>query len=215
MTEAGDRWGIFMANLYKAWVAMVRGNFEETQTQLKKTGELLNEMPASSEAAAYFYVFMGMYERLRGNYQAARLHYEKALKVYQDFGQKYEENVTRSDLGHTARRSGELSQAKAIYHQTLLYWQDLGSRAAIANQFECFAFIAVAEEEPQRAAKLLGAAEALRDKIQAAMTDQERVEYDQSMAQLRAMLAETEFNALWAEGRAMTMEQAIQFALDS
>ena len=215
MTEAGDRWGIFMANLYKAWVAMVRGNFEETQTQLKKTGELLKEMPASSEAAAYFYVFMGMYERLRGNYQAARLHYEKALKVYQDFGQKYEENVTRSDLGHTARRSGELSQAKAIYHQTLLYWQDLGSRAAIANQFECFAFIAVAEEDPQRAAKLLGAAEAWRDKIQAAMTDQERVEYDQSMAQLRAMPAETEFNVLWAEGRAMTMEQAIQFALDS
>jgi hypothetical protein len=29
------------------------------------------------------------------------------------------------------------------------------------------------------------------------------------------MLAETEFNALWAEGRAMTMEQAIQSALDS
>jgi tetratricopeptide (TPR) repeat protein len=183
MTEAGDRWGIFMANLYKAWVAMVRGNFEETQTQLKKTGELLKEMPASSEAAADFYVFMGMYERLRGNYQAARLHYEKALKVYQDFGQKYEENVTRSDLGHTARRSGELSQAKAIYHQTLLYWQDLGSRAAIANQFECFAFIAVAEEEPQRAAKLL-ARKALRDN--SSRNDRSgRVEYDQSMAQLR------------------------------
>ncbi len=94
-------------------------------------------------------------------------------------------------------------------------WQDLGARASVAHQLECFAFIAVAEEEPQRAAKLLGAAEALRDKAQSQMTDQERVEYDQSVAQLRAMLAETEFNALWAQGRAMTMEQAIQFALDS
>jgi len=45
------------------------------------------------------------------------------------------------------------------------------------------------------------------------MTDQERVEYDQSVTQLRAMLTEMEFNALWAEGRAMMMEQAIQFAL--
>jgi len=46
------------------------------------------------------------------------------------------------------------------------------------------------------------------------MTDYERVEYDQSVAQLRSMLAETEFNSLRAEGRAMTMEQAIQFALN-
>ena len=45
------------------------------------------------------------------------------------------------------------------------------------------------------------------------MKGQERVEYEQSMAPMRAMLAEAEFNALWAEGRAMTMEQAIQLAL--
>ena len=46
------------------------------------------------------------------------------------------------------------------------------------------------------------------------MTDYERVEYDESVAQLRAMLAETEFNALWAESRAMKMEQAIELALN-
>jgi len=46
------------------------------------------------------------------------------------------------------------------------------------------------------------------------MTDYERIEYDQSIAQLRIMLSESEFNALWAEGRVMTMEQAIEFALE-
>ena len=66
---------------------------------------------------------------------------------------------------------------------------------------------------PVRAAKLLGAAEALREKIDSPMTDYERVEYEQSVARLRSMLAEAEFNALWAEGRSMTMEQAIQLAL--
>ena len=33
------------------------------------------------------------------------------------------------------------------------------------------------------------------------------------MSRLRAMLPEAEFNALWAEGKSMTMEQAIQLAL--
>jgi hypothetical protein len=51
--------------------------------------------------------------------------------------------------------------------------------AAIAHQLECFGFLATAEEELQAAVKLFGSAEALRDKIQAPMTDYERAEYDQ------------------------------------
>jgi hypothetical protein len=47
------------------------------------------------------------------------------------------------------------------------------------------------------------------------MTDFEQSEYDQHVDRLRSMLPETEFNALWAEGRALTMQQAIQLALDS
>ena len=41
----------------------------------------------------------------------------------------------------------------------------------------------------------------------------EHIEYDQAIAQVRPMLSEAKFNSLWAEGRAMTMEQAIQLAL--
>jgi len=91
----------------------------------------------------------------------------------------------------------------------------LVTRAAIAHQLECFAFIAIADEEPERAIKLFSAAEALREKINSQMTDYEQIEYDQSIAQLRSMLAEMEFNSLWAEGRAMTMEGAIALALES
>jgi hypothetical protein len=68
------------------------------------------------------------------------------------------------------------------------------------------------EKGPQRAAKLFGAAEALREKVHAPMTDYEQIEYDQSVDELRSMLAETEFNTFWTEGRGMTMEQAIEFA---
>ncbi|MEO8357456.1 MAG: hypothetical protein ABI621_16240 [Chloroflexota bacterium] len=45
-------------------------------------------------------------------------------------------------------------------------------------------------------------------------TKQNEDDYNQPTTQLRAMLAETEFNTFWAEGRAMTMEQAIQLALN-
>ena len=61
-----------------------------------------------------------------------------------------------SEIGHVTRRMGKIVEAKRIYDETLRKWQNTGNRGAIANQLEGFAFIAIAEEEPQKAAKLLG-----------------------------------------------------------
>jgi hypothetical protein len=78
---------------------------------------------------------------------------------------------------------------------------------------ECFAFLAIAEEEPQRAANLFGAAEALRERIKASMQYLEHLEYDDALVRLRSMLTEAELDSLWTEGRALSIEQAIKFAL--
>jgi hypothetical protein len=69
------------------------------------------------------------------------------------------------------------------------------------------------EEEPQRTLKLLGAAEALREKIGSPMASYENWNIKNQVAQLRVTLPEAEFNALWTEGKSMTNEQAVQLAL--
>ena len=111
------------------------------------------------------------------------------------------------------RYTVNLTQVRLIYQDTIKGWQDLGNRAALAHELECFGFLTIQDEQPQRAAKLFGAAEALREGNQSPMTDYERVEFDRTITQLHSMLTETEFNALWAARRSMTMEQAIQFTL--
>ena len=90
----------------------------------------------------------------------------------------------------------------------------LGNRAAVANQLECFGFLAITDKETRRAANLFGAAEALREKCQSPMADYEQVEYDGWVAQVRQALAEAVCQAAWAEGRGMTMDQAVQLALE-
>jgi hypothetical protein len=90
----------------------------------------------------------------------------------------------------------------------------MGHRGAVAHQLECFAFIAKAQEQGERAVKLMSAAEALREASSSARTPQERIEYDRELAGLRAGMDEETFDLLWAEGRSMTMEQAIEFALE-
>lgn len=119
--------------------------------------------------------------------------------------------MVRSELAHLERRQGHIALAKPLYRETILEWQNLGHRAAIAHELECFAMVAKVQEEEQRAARLFGAAEALREKINTPMTPFERVEYDLEVNDLRHNMDEATFAKAWAEGRAFTMEQAIVF----
>jgi hypothetical protein len=63
------------------------------------------------------------------------------------------------------------------------------------------------------AARLFGAAEALRAAIGSPIPPIERAEYERAVAASRTALGEAAFAAAWAEGRAMTLERAVEFAL--
>jgi predicted ATPase/class 3 adenylate cyclase len=208
--EVNDQFGLGMAYLNMARLAVGRGDEGEKQEYFVKFKELVREGPVSFQVGMFF-LGIGMDESARGNYQAAKNFLTDSLNVFRRLRNTVFQLIVKSEFGHIARHMGDLTLAKSIYQETLQSWQDFGNRAAIAHQLECFGFLAIADEEPQRAIKLFGAAEALREKIQSPMTDQERIEYEQAVSQLRP--TETEFNATWAEGRALPMEQAIQLAL--
>jgi hypothetical protein len=161
-----------------------------------------------------FYLGTGMNERVLGHYETAKIYFEDGLVIFKKLRNWNFELIMRSELGHVARQTGKLVEAKKIYESTLKGWQDLGNRGAIANQLECFAFLAIKEEDPRRAARLLGAGESIREKAQAPMTDSEQIEYAAFISQLQSMLPEEEFHSYWDAGRSMTTEQAIQFALE-
>ncbi len=69
--------------------------------------------------------------------------------------------------------------------------------------------MAVRQGQPERAARILGAMEAL----EADMFHAHRREYERAIATARAHIEQSEWEAAWAEGQAMTLEQAIAYAL--
>ena len=157
---------------------------------------------------------LGRSESEQGNYENAIPLFEDALDIFNQLRIKNFQIAVKSQLAHIARYTGDLASAKSIYRETILGWQDIGNRGAIAHELESFASIAITEEEPQRALKLFGAAETLRERSDSPMTDFECIEYDQMVAHVRSLLDETEAISLWADGRSMTMEQAIELALE-
>jgi len=212
--EIRDIWGLSMAYQNKARVAGYRGDHAEKEEYLAKHKELIQQAPLSFQAGL-FYLGTAMNEKTLGNYEAATRYIDEGLSVFNRLRNWNFQLIMTSEKAHVVRYSGRIAEAKAIYQETLKGWQNMGNRGAIANQLECFAFIAMSEEEPERSAILLGAAKALREAVQSPMTDFEQIEYTRSVDQLRSMLTEEEFSSLWLEGHSMTMEQAIEFALNS
>lgn len=212
--EVHDHWGLGMAYQNMVSIAIRQGNLVEKETYLRKLKDLVREAPISFQSGIFF-LGIGLDESLRGNYEAAKQFFENGLRIFIRLRNRGFQTIFLSELGHIARHTGDIPQAHKIYRETLRNWQDLGNRGAVAHQLECFGFLALHSEEPHRALRLFGAAEALRERIQAPMADAERVEYDAAVVQIRSMLTEADFNSLWVEGRSMSTEQAIDLALIS
>jgi hypothetical protein len=211
--EIEDTWGMSMALMNTARIALARGDRETSEKYFGLLKAKMKETPISFMSGMTF-LGTGYSERFAGHLDAAKQHFEEGLNIFKQLRHKGFENVMRSEIGHIARMQGDTSTAVKTYRETMLHFQEMGNRPAVAHQLECFGFLAITAEEPQRAATLFGAADGLRERIDSQMTEYERIEFYQSMTHLRAMLPEAEFKALWAEGKSMTMEQAIQLALE-
>jgi predicted ATPase len=157
---------------------------------------------------------LGYMAKLLRQYEQARARFEACLPVFREIGDMHRINMIQSELAHIEREQGQYQRAIPAYRETIREWQRLGHRAAVAHQLECFAFMAKAGEQAERAVRLLGAAEALRKRINIAMTPTERELYEREVADLKASLEENDFASLWAEGRKMTLEQAVQYAVE-
>jgi hypothetical protein len=148
-----------------------------------------------------------------GGIEEARRWFTEAWTRFGEIDDRRFQLVARSDLAHALRRSGARAEAEAEYRRTIHDWQHLGNRGAIANQLESFGFIARARGDVLRAARLLGAAEALREVAATGMLAMERSEYDTELSVLRGAVDPADFTAAWAEGRSLTEDEAVALAL--
>ncbi len=155
---------------------------------------------------------LGRIAGLQGDSEEARRQLELALAVFEEIGARFNTTLVRSDLAHLERYAGNHAQSLELYRETIIAFRDFGQRGAVAHQLECFAFIAIAQMESDRALRLLGAAEAWREHAGTMMTPEEQMEYQKQVEILREQVAPALFDNTWAEGRALSIEQAISFA---
>jgi non-specific serine/threonine protein kinase len=145
---------------------------------------------------------------------SARSFFEENLALARSIGDRFLIARTTANLGAVALSLCECERAGVLYREALTRCQEVADQRFIAACLSGLAAVA-APTHPERAARLFGAAEALREAMGSPhLTTSDHRGYDQDVAALRAQLDEETFAAAWAEGRAMPLGQAIEYALE-
>jgi non-specific serine/threonine protein kinase len=114
-----------------------------------------------------------------------------------------------------AREQGDHARAAALLQESLALRRQAGHKRGIARCLEGLAGVGGARGHAERAARLYGAAAALRQAIGVPLPPTDRAVHERGLAAARARLGEAAFGISWAAGQSLALMPAIDYALES
>lgn len=203
----GDWRGIAGALNNLGLVARGRGDYAAARV-LFDEGLTINRRLGDHPGIANALSNLGMVVQWQGDYTAARALHEESLVIRRGLGDRRGIAISLINLGLVAYRQGEYTTAWTLHRESLAIKRALGS-SGIAESLEGLAAVAGVLGEATRAARLLGAASALRTMRTAPLPPDERVDQGRWIARVRAGLDPAVWDAAWAAGAAMPIEEVI------
>jgi hypothetical protein len=117
------------------------------------------------------------------------------------------------DLSDIALDQGDVSQAFVLLIESLTLALEPWDKHRIAQALEGLARVAAANGNIARAGRLWGAADLLAETIEVPLMQQQKSLHDRYVDLARGQDNATILEDAWAEGRTMTLEETVQFAL--
>jgi predicted ATPase/DNA-binding SARP family transcriptional activator len=194
-------------------VALRRGDWAAARTYYEDALSIQRQL-GGMWGVAQLLNNLGEVARCEGDYRRAARFYEQSLASFRALGST-SGDIARSihNLGYVAHAQGDEEQARARFTESLRLFQERGNTRGIVECIAGFAGVVGARGQLERAARLLGASAAQFEAIGAAMWPADQIDYQRNVAAIRAALGEAAFAAACADGRALTLEQAIAEAL--
>jgi DNA-binding CsgD family transcriptional regulator len=158
---------------------------------------------------------LGYAVMLHGDHLGATKYCEEALVLAGDLGSAGEDLVAEPliNLGLAARDRGEHERAATSFKEALAVSREAGNKPSAINALEGMASLAGALEEDIRAGRLWGGAKTARDATGLALLPSERTLHEPYLLSARARLGERKWEETLSEGRAMSLEEAFEYAL--
>jgi predicted ATPase/class 3 adenylate cyclase len=195
-----------------AELEILYGDFESAQGRLDEAIEVNRQMNNEMGSA----LFLGALSKLatvKGDFVKGRSLLEEALTLTKESGDHANYLWARSHLGHLVLRQGNLTEARDIFSKTAQGFLEGKNDIGIIFTLEGVAGLYTATDKYQQAARLIGWSDAAREKIGDRRPPIEQADMDREIATCVAKMGEGAFAAAYDEGKAMSFDEAMEFAL--
>ncbi|MCC6615545.1 MAG: AAA family ATPase [Anaerolineae bacterium] len=156
---------------------------------------------------------VGEHARMAGAYGRAKRAYQECTNLVEQTGDIRLFTAVLHNRALIAQHERDHEEAFALLRRSLVICRDIHHNNGVATDIQILAGSFGAVGEPERATRLLGAAEAILERAGTFLEPYEEPEFDRIVAGVRAQLGDAAFQTAWADGRAMTLEQAVAEAL--
>lgn len=164
--------------------------------------------------AGWVSINLAVAPRAKGQYALAAAHLEEGLRLEREAECTEGMILALGDLGNLARDQDEYERALALYREALELGRSHPGTRVVIEVIAAVGIMAAAVGQAERAARLVSAARAQRDRLGLRYAVREdQVALEQAVAAARAALGEHAFANAWATGRSLGPEQAITEAL--
>lgn len=193
--------------------ALSAGAYERAGTLLGASGQIMREI-GDAFGLATTLVKTGELAFRQGQLAEAQASFEESVAQFRAGGLPLGPPTLLHNLACVLRERGEAGRAKVLFMDGLELYRDRGDDAGVARCLLGLSELALDAGELRLAARLLGAADRLPRGVPRGLLGgwtwtAERRPYEQQVEATRAMLGETTFEVAFAEGRALTPEQAL------
>jgi predicted ATPase/DNA-binding SARP family transcriptional activator/DNA-binding CsgD family transcriptional regulator len=210
--EAGDKAGIAWTLGNLANVAGDRGDHERAK-QLYEEGIARSRQLGGSYPLSEYLVSPGFTLLLEGNPERTTALNEEAADLIRKRGRRGGLQFALDNLGWAMLLRGEYDKAKALHKDSLILCKELGDKAITSKSLDGLACSAGEKGEAERAARLFGAAEALREAIGYLQAPRESALRKPYLEAARSRLDEAAWEKAFTEGKAMGLEKAVEYLL--
>ncbi len=204
--ELGDKRGQ-MFSLANLGVALHAREDNQAAERCYEEGHLLSVELGDGQSSAVFLVNLGALLIERGALDEAAERLESCLALCEESGVRRLTAYCLRNLGALARRRGQRDAARRRYLESLAVRREIGDRLGYAELWESLATLS----EPDLAARLMGAADALREELGLPLTDGQARDLETALAPARAALGDATWAAAVVGGRALAEHEV--FAL--
>jgi tetratricopeptide (TPR) repeat protein len=185
--------------------AEARSAFEATLTLLRDLGH--------KPKIAVALNLLGRVAARDGDYAGAQSFHEESLEMCRRMGMRDCMAESLLGLANIAHLQGDHGSALALCRQSLAILLEIRDQRELPRLLEKIALLLILQRKPAPGASLCGAAQAIRERTTISRPPNDRAEYEQHVEWSRRELGHERFTVAWASGHAMTLEQAISYAL--